>query len=213
LLVIAGRKKEDKFLPGQRFYRLSYLRSVVFIKIRMLNETDLIQGCVRKDTIAQYALFEKYAGILMTICRRYAGDQYEAEDMLQETFISIFSHIHQFKSTGSFEGWLKRITVHAAIKILQGRKIKVIGITNDLHELISPDFNVLSDLSAEDLLKLIIQLPDGYRVIFNLYAIEGYSHDEIAGMLKIKTATSRSQLFKARAILKDKIHFLQKIPG
>jgi RNA polymerase sigma factor (sigma-70 family) len=178
-----------------------------------LNEIDLIKGCVRKDTTAQHRLFEKYAAIMMTICRRYAGDQYEAEDMLQEAFISIFSHINQFKSTGSFDGWLKRITVNAAIKILQRRKIKVIRITNDEHELISPDFDVLSDLSAEDLLKLISQLPDGYRVIFNLYAIEGYSHDEIAGMLKIKTATSRSQLFKARAILKDKIILLQKIPG
>lgn len=178
-----------------------------------MNETDLIQGCVRRDTIAQHTLFEKYAGILMTICRRYAGDQHEAEDMLQEAFINIFNHINQFKSAGSFEGWLKRITVNAAIKILQRRKIKIVGITNDQHELISPDSNVISDLSAEDLLKLISQLPDGYRVIFNSYVIEGYSHDEIAGMLKIKTATSRSQLSKARAILKDKINFLQKIPG
>jgi RNA polymerase sigma factor (sigma-70 family) len=149
----------------------------------------------------------------MTICRRYAGDQHEAEDMLQEAFISIFSHINQFRYAGSFEGWLKRITVNAAIKILQKRKIKIVGITNDQYELISPDFNVLSDLSAEDLLKIISQLPDGYRVIFNLYAIEGYSHDEIAAMLKIKAATSRSQLSKARAILKEKINFLQKIPG
>ena len=179
----------------------------------MLNETELIQGCVRKDIIAQHTLFEKYAGILMTICRRYAGDKHEAEDMLQDAFISIFSHIDQFKSAGSFEGWLKRITVNAAIKILQRRKIKLIGITDEQHELISMDFNILSKLNAEDLLKLISQLPDGYRVIFNLYAIEGYSHDEIAGILKIKTATSRSQLSKARAILKDKIHFLQKIPG
>jgi RNA polymerase sigma factor (sigma-70 family) len=179
----------------------------------VLNETDLIQGCLRKDSTAQHTLFEKYAGILMTICRRYAGDQHEAEDMLQEAFISIFSHINQFKYAGSFEGWLKRITVNAAIKILQRRKIKVIGITNDQHELISSDFNVIADLNAEDLLILISQLPDGYRAIFNLYAIEGYSHDEIAGMLKIKAATSRSQLSKARAILKDKINFLQKIPG
>jgi RNA polymerase sigma factor (sigma-70 family) len=178
-----------------------------------LNETDLIQGCVRKDTNAQHTLFEKYAGILMTICRRYAGDLHEAEDMLQEAFISIFSHINQFKFEGSFEGWLKRITVNAAIKILQKRNIKVIGITNDQNELISPDFNILSDLNTEDLLKLINQLPDGYRIIFNLYAIEGYSHDEIAAMLKIKAATSRSQLSKARAILKDKINLLQKIPG
>jgi len=178
-----------------------------------LNETDLIQGCIRKNTTAQHALFEKYAGILMTICRRYAGDRHEAEDMLQETFISIFTHINQFKSAGSFDGWLRRITVNAAIKILQRRKIKVIGITTDQHELISPDVDVLSDLNEEDLLKLISQLPDGYRLIFNLYVIEGYSHDEIAGMLKIKTATSRSQLSKARTMLRDRIDLLQKIPG
>ena len=179
-----------------------------------MNESDLIQGCIKKDAIAQHALFENYAGILMTICRRYATDLHEAEDMLQEAFISIFGHINQFKSAGSFEGWLKRITVNAAIKILQRRKMKIVGIPHDNeHELISPDFNVLSDLSAEDLLKLIGQLPDGYRVIFNLYAIEGYSHNEIAAILKIKTATSRSQLSKARAILKDKINSLQKIPG
>ena len=149
----------------------------------------------------------------MTICRRYAGNQLEAEDMLQEAFISIFSHINQFKFDGSFEGWLKRITVNAALKILQRRKIKVIGVTHDHHELESRDVDVLSDLNAEDLLKLISQLPDGYRMIFNLYAIEGYSHDEIAAMLKIKAATSRSQLSKARAMLKDRIILSQKIPG
>jgi RNA polymerase sigma factor (sigma-70 family) len=178
-----------------------------------LNERDLIQGCIKKDITAQHTLFEKYVGILMTICRRYAGDQHEAEDMLQESFISIFSHINQFKSAGSFEGWLKRITVNAALKMLQKRKIKVVGITDDQHELMSPDFNVLSDLGTEEILKLISQLPDGYRVIFNLYAIEGYSHEEIAGMLKIKTASSRSQLSKARAMLKDRIILSQKIPG
>jgi RNA polymerase sigma factor (sigma-70 family) len=149
----------------------------------------------------------------MTICRRYAKDQSEAEDMLQDAFINIFSHISQFKSTGSFEGWLKRITINAAIRILQKRKVRIVEISNDQHEIESRDNSVLSDLSAEDLLKLINQLPDGYRMIFNLYVIEGYSHEEIAEMLKIKTATSRSQLSKARAILKDRINLSQKIPG
>ncbi len=155
-------------MSGQRFYCISYLSSVGFIKIRVLNETDLIQACVRNDTIAQHTLFEKYAGVLMTICRRYAGDQQEAEDMLQEAFIRIFSHINQFKSTGSFEGWLKRITVNAAIKILQRRKATIMRITNDKYDTISQDVNVLSDLNAEDLLKLISQWPDGYQMIFNL---------------------------------------------
>lgn len=178
-----------------------------------MKETDLIQGCIKRESIAQHALFEKYAGILMTICRRYAKDQPEAEDMLQDAFISIFSHIIQFKSAGSFEGWLKRITVNAAIGMLNKRKVRIVEISNDQHEMESQDFNIHSDLNAEELLKLINQLPDGYRMIFNLYVMEGYSHDEIASMLKIKTATSRSQLSKARAMLKDRIHLSQKIPG
>ena len=149
----------------------------------------------------------------MTVCRRYARNQPEAEDMLQDAFISIFNHINQFKSVGSFEGWLKKITVNAAISVLQKRKVRIVAISEDQHELESPDFNVLSALDTEELLKLIRQLPDGYRMIFNLYVIEGYSHDEIAGMLKIKTATSRSQLSKARAMLKEKIYLTQKIPG
>jgi RNA polymerase sigma factor (sigma-70 family) len=178
-----------------------------------LKETDLIQGCLKKDSIAQHALFEKYAGVLMTICRRYAKDQPEADDMLQDAFISIFSHLNQFKSIGPFEGWLKKITVNAAIRILQKRKVKIISISDDQQEMESQEFNVLSDLNAEDILKLINQLPDGYRMIFNLYVIEGYSHDEIAEMLKIKTATSRSQLSKARALLKERIYSSQKTPG
>ena len=178
-----------------------------------MKETDLIQGCKKKDSIAQHALFIKYAGILMTICRRYAKDQPEAEDMLQDAFIRIFNHIGQFKSAGSFEGWLKKITVNTAIGILQKRKVKIVTISDDQHEMESQDINVLSDLNAEDLVKLINQLPDGYRMIFNLYVVEGYSHDEIAEMLKIKTATSRSQLSKARAMLKDRIYLSQKIPG
>ena len=149
----------------------------------------------------------------MTICRRYAKDQPEAEDMLQDAFIRIFNHIGQFKSAGSFEGWLKKITVNTAIGILQKRKVKIVTISDDQHEMESQDINVLSDLNAEDLVKLINQLPDGYRMIFNLYVVEGYSHDEIAEMLKIKTATSRSQLSKARAMLKDRIYLSQKIPG
>jgi RNA polymerase sigma-70 factor (ECF subfamily) len=149
----------------------------------------------------------------MTICRRYATDQPEAEDMLQDAFISIFSHINQFKSAGSFEGWLKRITVNAAIRVIQKKKVRIVTISEEQYETELQDLNVLSDLNAEDLLKFISELPDGYRMIFNLYVIEGYSHDEIAGILKIKPATSRSQLSKARVILKARIYSSQKVPG
>jgi RNA polymerase sigma-70 factor (ECF subfamily) len=156
-------------------------------------------------------LFHTYAGKLMTICRRYANDYHEAEDILQESFIRIFKSINQYKSLGSFEGWVRRITVNTAIQILQKRKIRFTEIENMPFEPQSSDSSVLSDLGAEDLLKLISLLPDGYRTVFNLFVLEGYSHEEISKMMKIETATSRSQLSKARALLREKINSLPKI--
>lgn len=147
----------------------------------------------------------------MTICRRYANDHHEAEDMLQESFIRIFKSINQYKSLGSFEGWVRRITVNTAIQFLQKRKIRFTEIDNMSIEPPSSDRSVFSDLDAEDLLKLISLLPDGYRTVFNLFVLEGYSHEEISQMMKIETATSRSQLSKARAMLREKINALQKI--
>jgi len=176
-----------------------------------LNENELIRGCQHLDGTAQHMLFKEYSGRLMTICRRYAGDRHEAEDMLQEAFINIFKNINQFKSLGSFEGWIRRITVNAAIQVLQKRKIRFTEIKNVPFEPESPENSVLSGMDAEDLLKVISQLPDGYRTVFNLYVVEGYSHEEIAHMMRIETATSRSQLSKARAMLREKINFLQKI--
>jgi len=176
-----------------------------------LNEKELIRGCQNLDGTAQHMLFKVYAGKLMTICRRYSGDRHEAEDMLQEAFIKIFKNINQYKSIGSFEGWIRRITVNAAIQVLQKRKIRFTEIKNVSYEPESPDNSALSDLETEDLLKVVSQLPDGYRTVFNLYVVEGYSHEEIAHMMKIEIATSRSQLSKARAMLREKINSLQKI--
>jgi RNA polymerase sigma factor (sigma-70 family) len=178
-----------------------------------LTEKEIIQGCMKKDAVAQHRLFLDYASMLMTICRRYACDQSEAEDMLQDAFIRIFKYIHQYHSTGSFEGWLKRITVNAAIHVLQGKKIRFLEISDTQFEIQTPAPDIYSDLSTEDLLRLVGHLPDGYRMIFNLYVLEGYSHDEIARMLHIKPATSRSQLSKARNMLKEQINSFQKISG
>jgi RNA polymerase sigma factor (sigma-70 family) len=176
-----------------------------------LNEIELIQGCQKMDVAAQHGLFHKHAGKLMTICRRYACDQPEAEDMLQEAFINIFRHIKQYKSTGSFEGWLRRITINAALLVLQKRKIRFIEIRNDQYEIASRDTDAFSDLGAEELLKLISRLPDGYRTVFNLYVVDGLTHEEISNLLKIRIATSRSQLFKARTMLREQIESLQII--
>jgi len=156
-------------------------------------------------------LFERYAGVMMSICRRYASDRKEAEDMLQETFIRVFSNLAQFKFQGSLEGWIKRITVNASLRILQSRKVRFQEIHEEQYVSQTVDSFALSSLGEDELLRLISQLPDGYRTVFNLYALEGYSHEEIAEMLHIKPASSRSQLSKARSILKDQIVSRQKI--
>jgi RNA polymerase sigma factor (sigma-70 family) len=178
-----------------------------------LTEEEIIQGCLIKDERSQHTLFQQYAGKLMAVCQRYASDQKEAEDMLQEAFIRIFSNIHQFRNAGPFGGWVKKITVNAAIQVLRNKKIRFSEFPEDQTHLLNTDPNVFSDLGAEELLKLISQLPEGYRVVFNLYVLEGYTHEEIAQILHIRTATSRSQLSKARAALKEKINSIQKIPG
>jgi RNA polymerase sigma factor (sigma-70 family) len=178
-----------------------------------LTEGEIIQGCLIRNTAAQHALFQEYASVLMTICRRYGGDHAEAEDMLQEAFIRIFKFINQFQGTGSFEGWMKRITVRSCLQILQVRKVRFSGLTGSHQEIQTSDPDIISDLDAEEILKQISYLPVGYRMIFNLYVIEGYSHEEIGQMLKIKPATSRSQLSKARSALQGKINSLQKISG
>ena len=178
-----------------------------------MTEEEIIRGCLIKDESSQHTLFQQYAGKLMTVCQRYACDQKEAEDMLQEAFIRIFSNIHQFRNAGSFGGWVKKITVNAAIQVLQNRKMRFSEYPADQTHALNVDPNVFSDLGADDLLKLISQLPEGYRVVFNMYVLEGFTHEEIAQILHIRTATSRSQLSKARAALKEKIDSIQKIPG
>jgi RNA polymerase sigma factor (sigma-70 family) len=147
----------------------------------------------------------------MAVCSRYAGTSPEAEDMLQESFIKIFSSIHQYRSEGSFEGWLRKITVNICLRKLQKTKIRfddlaaVESVSDDVH----PD--VISMLTEKELTGLISSLPDGYRIVFNLSVIEGYSHDEIAAILDIKAATSRSQLIKARKQLQKQLLDHQKI--
>ena len=156
-------------------------------------------------------LFGQYAGKMMTVCIRYSGSQAEAEDMLQEGFIRIFSHINQYKFEGSFEGWLRRVVVNTALRILQKKVIHFSEIKEDLQPISNVDPEAWSNLSEREILKLVSELPTGYRVVLNLYVLEGYSHREIAEMLKINAGTSRSQLAKAKRTLQEQIRSQQKI--
>ena len=176
-----------------------------------MTENEIIAGCRKKNAICQHLLFAKYSRKLMTVCSRYAGTTADAEDMLQESFIKIFSSIHQYRSEGSFEGWLRRITVTTCLRKLQKTKIRYedLATVEALNDDVHPD--VVSTLTEKELIGLISSLPDGYRVVFNLNVIEGYSHDEIAAILDIQPATSRSQLIKARRQLQKQLLEYQKI--
>jgi RNA polymerase sigma factor (sigma-70 family) len=167
---------------------------------------------LKKNSKSQRKLFELYAGKMLTVCRRYANDQTEAEDMLQESFIRVFNNIAQYRFEGSLEGWIRRIVVHTALRVIQKKKIRFAEINADLDIEQSTSADGLTSLSAEELLKLVGALPEGYRIVFNLYVLEGYDHNEIAAMLDINAATSRSQLSKARKVLQTQIENLTKLP-
>ena len=184
------------------------------INLLILTDTELIKGCIREDGSCQRALFNRYASALLGVCQRYARNKEDAEDILQDSFIKIFSKITQFKNEGSFEGWLRRVVVNTALKKYSiSRYTKEITV-NEVFEnvnnipLEAPAYNHLTE---KDLLVLINNLPDGYRLVFNLYVIEGYQHDEIAKMLGIQASTSRSQLVKARQLLQRELTHSQKI--
>jgi len=161
------------------------------------------------DKHCQRMLFDQHSGKMMTICLRYAADQMEAEDLLMESFVKIFRYLYQYKFEGSFEGWMRRVVVNTALKHLQKKKIRFEEIRPEkVSE--NVDAGAYVHLGEKEILELIKRLPDGYRLVFNLYVIEGYSHEEIAEMLKIQPGTSRSQLVKARKMLQQQIAMLHK---
>lgn len=164
---------------------------------------QLIYKCQKNDIKAQSELYELFSSKLFSICLKYSRNYTEAEDNLQDSFITIFKKIKQYKNKGSFEGWLKRITVNTALQ--RYRKQKVFDIVNE-ESIEDEDLEIdENDVSLEFLLKCIQELPDKYRLVFNLYVLDGYSHKEISEMLEINLGTSKSNLARARMILKEKI--------
>lgn len=201
-------------LWGQRIWLSRYLN----VKIRIVNlffltDEELIKGCIQEDESSQRELFRRYAGKMLGVCQRYARNSADAEDIVQDAFIKIFEKIHQFKSEGSFEGWIRRIVVNTALKkytVIRYEK-EVSGYEVTERNESSMEASAYSHLNEKELLALINNLPDGYRLVFNLFVIEGYQHEEISEMLKIQPGTSRSQLVKARNMLKQQIIQKQRI--
>lgn len=164
---------------------------------------ELIEKCKQQDANAQEALYKKYSGVLFGICLKYSPNRAEAEDNLQDAFITILGRIEQYQGKGSFEGWIKRITVNTALQ--KYRKKKVYDIANE-QQIEDPEVALEQNVVPLDfLLKIIQELPDRYRLVFNLYVLDGYSHKEIADMLGISDGTSKSNLARARMILKTKV--------
>jgi RNA polymerase sigma factor (sigma-70 family) len=168
-------------------------------------DVELIEGCKRQNRDAQKRLYERYASKWYALCCRYIKDKIEAEDVLIVAFTKILNKIDQYTGEGNFEGWMRKVIVNEALSYL--RKNKNMYLETDIEAAdYEPDYeNLEKNLEAEDLLKMIDQLPTGYRIVFNLYAIEGYSHQEIANQIGISENTSKSQLSRARASLQKSL--------
>lgn len=164
---------------------------------------DLIEGCRKANRQAQEQLYKQFAPKMLGVCMRYASSRMEAEDILQNGFIKVFNKINDYRSDGSFEGWIRRIMVNTSIEYYRKHRklMQVVELENLADEPVI-DPLATAKLCAEDLLKLIAQLPPGYRMVFNMYAIEGYSHKEIGEILSISEGASKSQLSRARSFLK-----------
>lgn len=170
-----------------------------------MSEEELIRGCLRGTPQSQKLLYERFAGKMYGVCLRYARSSADAADILQEGFVKVFTKLGQYGFQGSFEGWIRKIMVNTALRQYQRQRFdrEESGLERLPDHPVDPD--ALSLLSEAELLKLIAQLPDGYRVVFNLVAVEGYSHGEVAETLGIQESTSRSQLTKARRWLCEQI--------
>jgi RNA polymerase sigma factor (sigma-70 family) len=166
---------------------------------------DLLEGCKAGDRKMQEMLYKQTASKMLAVCMRYAKDRMEAEDVLQMGYVKIFQKVKDYRGDGSFEGWIRRIMVNTAIESYRKnlRTLNVVPI-EDAYEQPSTGFD-FSSLGMQDLMKVIQKLADGYRMVFNMYIIEGYSHKEIAETLGISEGASKSQLSRARAILQQEI--------
>lgn len=167
---------------------------------------EIIKACIKGNRVAQKELYQKFADKMYGVCLRYAANEDEAKDILQDGFIKVFLHLDQFNFKGSFEGWVRRIIVNTALEKFRDKNYLFASTMSSNYESGDSAYDhILSDLSAHDLMALIHELSPQYRMVFNLYAIEGYSHKEIAEIMNIKEGTSKSNLSRAREILKEKI--------
>ena len=166
-------------------------------------ENYLIENCIKGDRKSQKALYDQFSGKMFAICLRYSKNQMDAEDILQDGFVKLFNNLNRFRGEGSFEGWVRRIFVNTAIEHIRKKNINTTvgeGLENSVVDTYK---TALDNLYEKDVIKTTRTLSDGYKTVFNLYAVEGYSHKEIAGKLGITESTSKSQFSRAKALLRN----------
>ena len=179
----------------------------------MLSEDQLIERCKKQDRAAQKILYNQYAGLMLAICMRYVYERSEAEDILQEGFLKVFQKINKFEGRGSFEGWLKRVFVNTAITHYHksSKHNKYHYEIGDVQETKFENIKYSeSEFTKDELFNVVNSLPEGYKVVFNLYAIEGYKHKEIGKLLNIDINTSKSQYSRAKKLIRKKLNSLKK---
>lgn len=177
-----------------------------------MDDVTLIKECSRGNAKAQRALFDKFAPKMLAVCKRYLRNIDEAEDALQDGFVKVFQKIPEFKMEGSLEGWIRRIMVNNSLDAIRRNKKQLLedDVDSVQHKVSFTDFQ-FDDMDLQYLMKIIQSLPDGYRVVFNMFAIEGYSHKEIAETLGVSENTSKSQYSRARALLRDKLEQVKNV--
>lgn len=183
-----------------------------FLKVIQLhkNESVLIKKAIKKNREAQHVLFEMHAPKMLSVCRYYIKDVQQAEEAMLNGFFKVFTNLKSFKNEGSFEGWIRRIMVRESISFLRQQK-KMEFPTEIVEFDKSTSNNIKTNIEVAEIQQLVDNMPEGYRVVFVMYAIEGYKHHEIAEILNISQGTSKSQLFKARKMLQEKIKELNKL--
>lgn len=169
-----------------------------------MTEEYIIAGCLHNEPAAQRELYNRFSPKMLSVCYRFAQNREDAEDMLQESFIKVFTQIHTFQNKGAFEGWVRRIIVHTCINFLKKYRKFSDSVNLDLAGYVHIEEETIpSIMQAKQVTECIRLLPIGYRTVLNLYALEGYSHREIAGMLDIEESTSRSQYTRAKSMLEN----------
>lgn len=171
-----------------------------------ITESDLIKGAVAGDRRMQEELYNRFSPKMYAVCLRYANNSNDAQDLLQEGFIKVFRNLHRFRAEGSFEGWMRRVFVNTSIEYFRKKSAQLTSVSEKEENTIEDsDITALDQLAEKDIIAIIQELSPGYRTVFNLYVVEGYSHKEIGEMLGISEGTSKSQLARAKALLQKKI--------